>query len=70
MRKQAQVKVQMKIRNNPHYHYGDLVFYMPMPRDGRRAKDNIVGIAFVKNADIIALCPPSTWVRHVVAATF
>jgi hypothetical protein len=54
----------------PHDHYGDLVFYMPMPADGGRAKPNIVGIAYVKNGDIIALCPPDKWQHHVGGGTF
>lgn len=53
----------------PHFHYGDLVFYMPMPADGK-GKKNIVGVAYVKNADIIALCPPDKWERHVSGSRF
>jgi len=54
----------------PHYHYGDLVFYTPMPADGGKAKPNIVGIAYVKNGDIISLCPPDKWQHHRGGATF
>lgn len=54
----------------PHYHYGDLVFYMPTPPSRRPAIRNIVGVAYVKNADIIALCPPSKWEKHVTSGSF
>lgn len=54
----------------PHYHYGDLVFYMPVPTSGQKVKANIVGIAYVKNADIIALCPPDKWEHHVGGGLF
>jgi hypothetical protein len=58
---------------NPHYHYGDLVYHMPIPRPkpgGWKAIDNVVGIAFVKGRDIIALCAPDTWGEHAPAGTF
>jgi hypothetical protein len=50
----------------PHKHYGDLVFYLPIPPSRYRpvVKRNIVGIAYVKNADVIALCPPHKWEEH------
>jgi hypothetical protein len=54
----------------PRYHYGDLGFYVPMQHDGSKAIRNVVGIAYVKNRDIIALCPPDTWEYHVPAASF
>lgn len=58
---------------NPHFHYGDLVYHMPIPHpkpDDWNAINNIVGIAFVKGRDIIALCPPDTWGEHAPAGTF
>lgn len=54
----------------PRYHYGDLVFYMPVPRHHPGGTDNIVGVAYMKGTDVIALCPPETWGRHVAAASF
>jgi len=56
----------------PRYHFGDLVYYMPMPRSGRRGavKRNVVGIGYVKGRDVIALCPPWAWGRHAPAASF
>jgi hypothetical protein len=53
----------------PRYHFGDLVFYMPVPKKGK-VKANIVGIAFVKGRDIIALCTPDVWGEHAPAASF
>lgn len=53
----------------PHYHYGDLVFYLPKVKD-LKPLHNIVGVAYVKNADILALCAPSVWEKHRPAATF
>lgn len=45
---------------NPGYHEGDLVFYVPAPRhDG--ALENVVGMAYVKGHEIIALCHPEDW---------
>jgi hypothetical protein len=57
---------------HPHYHYGDLVFYLPVPKKRFRPviDKDIVGIAYVKNADIIALCPPDTWEEHVISGSF
>jgi hypothetical protein len=58
---------------NPHFHYGDLVFHLPTPHPKPRGWapiDNIVGIAFVKGRNIIALCPPETWGEHAPAGTF
>jgi hypothetical protein len=58
---------------NPHFHYGDLVFHLPIRRPrphGWALIDDIVGIAFVKGRDIIALCPPDTWGEHAPAGTF
>lgn len=58
---------------NPHFHYGDLVFHLPIPHPkprGWETIDNVVGIAFVKGRDIIALCPPRTWGEHAPAGTF
>lgn len=55
---------------NPHYHFGDLVFYVPAPRDGAGALDNVVGIAYVKGHEIIALCHPENWGHKVPAETF
>jgi hypothetical protein len=55
---------------DPAYHYGDLVFYMPAPRHHSGGRENIVGVAYVKGTDIIALCPPDTWGLHVPAASF
>lgn len=58
---------------NPHYHYGDLVYHMPIPRPkprGWKAIHNIVGIAYIKGRDIIALCPPDSWGEHAPAGTF
>ncbi len=57
---------------HPHYHYGDLVFYLPVPKKRNRPviEHDIVGIAYVKNADIIALCPPHTWEKHVSSGGF
>jgi hypothetical protein len=58
---------------NPHYHYGDLVYNLPMPRPKRhgwRMIHNIVGIAYIKGRDIIALCRPASWGQHRPAGTF
>jgi hypothetical protein len=56
----------------PHYHYGDLVYYLPKPpRRYRPVIDrDIVGMAYVKNADVIALCPPDKWEEHVPSGGF
>jgi hypothetical protein len=56
----------------PHKHYGDLVFYLPVPEHRFRPviTRDIIGIAYVKNADIIALCPPSKWEEHVSSGEF
>jgi hypothetical protein len=58
---------------NPHFHYGDLVYHVPIPHP--RPADwsvigNVVGIAYIKGRDIIALCPPSSWGEHAPAGTF
>jgi hypothetical protein len=55
---------------HPAYHYGDLVFYVPTPRHGTGAMENVVGVAYVKSREIIALCPPESWGPHVPAASF
>lgn len=58
---------------NPHFHYGDLVYDIPVPQPkprGWSAIDDVVGIAFIKGRDIIALCPPETWGPHRPAGTF
>jgi len=58
---------------NPSYHYGDLVFNLPVPNHvgpGSHVKDNIVGVAYVKGRDIIALCPPDSWGEHARANSF
>jgi hypothetical protein len=58
---------------NPHYHYGDLVYHLPIPHPkppGWDAIHNVVGIAFVNGRDIIALCPPEAWGEHAPAGTF
>lgn len=55
---------------NPHFHFGDLVFYVPTPRDGSGALDNVVGIAYVKGHEIIALCHPWDWGPKVPAESF
>lgn len=56
----------------PHKHYGDLVFYLPVPMRRYRPviRHNIVGVAYVKDADIIALCPPDKWEEHVSSRKF
>lgn len=56
----------------PHFHYGDLVYYIPMSHHHRRGavKRNVIGIAYVKGRDIIALCPPWAWGKHEFAALF
>jgi hypothetical protein len=58
---------------NPHYHYGDLVYDLPMPR--RKPPrwsmiHNIVGVAYIKGRSIIALCRPASWGSHRPAGTF
>jgi hypothetical protein len=55
---------------NPNFHYGDLVFYVPAPHDGEGALDNVVGMAYVKGHEIIALCRPVDWGPKVPAASF
>lgn len=45
---------------NPGYHEGDLVFYVPAPRH-HGAIENVVGMAYVKGHEIIALCHPEDW---------
>lgn len=45
---------------NPGFHEGDLVFYVPAPRH-HGAIENVVGIAYVKGHEIIALCRPEDW---------
>jgi|SRR5690349_7606173 len=56
----------------PHFHHGDLVFYLPKPTHPYRPviERDIVGIAYVKNADVIALCPPDKWEEHVESGGF
>jgi hypothetical protein len=54
---------------HPHFHYGDLTYYIPR-RHGIRVIDNIVGVAYMKGPDIIALCPPEAWEEHAAAGTF
>jgi hypothetical protein len=53
----------------PHYHYGDLVFYLPRT-DQLKPLQNVVGIAFMKNSDVLALCEPDVWEKHAPAGTF
>jgi hypothetical protein len=55
---------------NPDFHYGDLVFYVPAPHDGEGALDNVVGMAYVRGHEIIALCRPQDWGPKVRAETF
>lgn len=58
---------------NPHFHYGDLVYHLPIPHPkppGWDAIHNVVGIAFVNGRDIIALCPPDSWGEHAEAGIF
>ena len=55
---------------HPHYHYGDLVFYVPKLRHGPDALENVVGMAYVRGHEIIALCDPSDWGPKVPAETF
>ncbi|HEV2791712.1 MAG TPA: hypothetical protein VGV69_10475 [Solirubrobacterales bacterium] len=58
---------------NPHMHYGDLVYHLPIPQPkprGWKAIHNVVGIAYTKGRDIIAICPPRTWGEHAEAGTF
>ncbi len=53
----------------PHFHYGDLVFYLPRLHHLSPLQD-IVGIAFMHDSDIIALCEPHVWGEHAYAGTF
>ncbi|HXR31287.1 MAG TPA: hypothetical protein VN752_09125 [Solirubrobacterales bacterium] len=55
---------------HPSYHNGDLVFNLPMPKRRAGVKANIVGVAYIKGLDIIALCPPDSWEKHRPAGTF
>lgn len=45
---------------NPGYHEGDLVFYVPAPKR-HGALENVVGMAYIKGHEIIALCHPEDW---------
>lgn len=45
---------------NPGFHEGDLVFYVPAPRR-HGAIENVVGMAYVKGHETIALCHPEDW---------
>jgi hypothetical protein len=45
---------------DPGYHEGDLVFYVPAPHH-HGAIQNVVGVAYVKGHEIIALCDPDDW---------
>lgn len=54
---------------NPGYHEGDLVFYVPAPhRHG--AIENVVGMAYLKGHEIIALCHPEDWGPREEAGDF
>jgi hypothetical protein len=53
----------------PHFRYGDLVFYLPRT-EHLKPLQNIVGVAFMKNSDVLALCEPDVWETHAYAGTF
>ena len=55
---------------HPHRHYGDLTYYIPRLGSRLSVFENIVGIAYVRGPDIIALCPPEAWEEHAEAGTF
>ena len=47
---------------------GDLVFYLPTPRGG--VAKSIVGVAYVDQGEVVALCPPGSWGPRLPAASF
>jgi hypothetical protein len=58
---------------HPHYHWGDLVFYVPyLPHDryGEATDRDVLGMAYVYGREIVVLCPREHWGPKEPAATF
>jgi hypothetical protein len=50
---------------------GTLVFYVPLPREGRHYVEPIIyGLARMSNGKILTLCPIGSWGRRVSAEAF